>query len=203
MLPISVKLTNKKCIVVGGGKIAYRRTKTLLEAGAHITIISPELLVELRLLVEQGRVEWLARPFDDGDCIGAFLVITATNRRAVNARVAVDCQRNQLINMADDPENSNFHFPAIGRKGALSIAVSTEGTSPVLAKTIRDQVMEQFDDGFEQYMIFAKEARELILSLGFTEERKRELLKEIVDQRYIYLEAQQQFLAHLKRPFVH
>ena len=176
MLPISVNLQNKKCIVIGGGKVASRRIETLLAEGANVTVISPELLPELMTLAANEHITWLERPCDDGDCLDAFLVIAATNRKAVNERVAYDCRQHQLVNIVDDPEKSNVYFPAVGRKGLLSIAVSTEGASPVLAKNIRDLVMEQFDDEFEEYVAFVKEARTLILSMKLEERKKRTLL---------------------------
>lgn len=200
MLPISVNLQNKKCTVIGGGKVAYRRIQTLLTEGANVTVISPELLPELMTLAENEHIKWLDRPFDDGDCLGAFLVIAATNRKAVNERVAYDCHRNQLVNIVDNPEKSNFYFPAVGRKGLLSIAVSTEGASPGLAKDIRDRLMVQFDDEFEQYIAFVKEAREIILSLGLEELNKRALLKEIVDDRFLNPDLQRDLLTKLKTP---
>ena len=195
MLPISVNLQNKKCVVIGGGKVASRRIQTLLAEGANITVISPELLPELMTLAENEHIKWLGRPFDDGDCLGAFLVIAATNRKAVNERVAYDCRHHQLVNIVDQPEISNVYFPAVGRKGLLSIAVSTEGASPILAKNIRDRVMEQFDDEFEQYIAFVKETRAFILSMKLEEREKRTLLHELIDPRLLSKAEQMQFLS--------
>lgn len=197
MLPISVNLQHKKCIVIGGGKVATRRIKTLLAEGANVTVISPELLPELMTLAENEHIKWLERPFDDGDCLDAFLVIAATNRKAVNERVAYDCRPHQLVNIVDHPEKSNVHFPAVGRKGLLSIAVSTDGASPILAKNIRDRVMEQFDDEFEQYIAFVKETRALILSMKIEERTKRTLLHELIDHRLLSKAEQIQFLSRI------
>ena len=197
MLPISVNLQHKKCIVIGGGKVATRRIKTLLAEGANITVISPELLPELTILAENEHITWLERPFDDGDCLNAFLVIAATNRKAVNERVADDCRPHQLVNIVDRPEKSNVYFPAVGRKGLLSIAVSTDGASPILAKNIRDRVMEQFDDEFEEYMAFVKETRVLILSMKLEERKKRTLLHELIDHRLLSKTEQIQFLSRI------
>lgn len=149
------------------------------------------------ILAENEHIKWLKRPFDDGDCLDAFLVIAATNRKAVNERVAYDCRPHQLVNIVDDPEKSNVHFPAVGRKGLLSIAVSTDGASPILAKNIRDHVMEQFDDEFEQYIAFVKETRALILSMKVEERTKRTLLHELIDYRLLSKEEQIQFLSRI------
>lgn len=197
MLPISVELENKPCTVIGGGKVALRRVKALLAEGAKVTVISPDLLSELALLVDGVQLKWHSRPFQDGDTIGAFLVIAATNLRAVNAQIGVECNRSQLINIVDDPTGSNFYFPAIGRKGLLTVAVSTEGASPLLAKKIRDDMMRSFDDDFEHFVYFVKEARERILALGLEGAQQKRLLKEIVNDCYLDRTLQQQFLRGL------
>ena len=134
MLPISVNLQNKKCIVIGGGKVASRRIQTLLAEGANVTVISPELLPELMILEKTSILNGLGAHLMMAIVSVHFCVIAATNRKAVNERVAYDCRQNQLVNIVDNPEKSNFYFPAVGRKGLLSIAVSTEGASPILAK---------------------------------------------------------------------
>ena len=197
MLPISVNLQNKKCVVIGGGKVAFRRIQTFLAEGANVTVISPELLPELMILAKDQHIKWLERPFDAGDCFEAFLVIAATNHKEVNERIAYHCQQNQLVNIVDNPEKSNVYFPAVGRKGLLSIAVSTEGASPILAKNIRDRVMEQFDDEFEEYVAFVKEVRALILSMTLEERKKRTLLNELIDYRLLSKAEQIKFLSRI------
>lgn len=199
MLPITINLKKHKCIIVGGGKIAYRRTKTLLAEGAHLVVISPELLPELAVLVEKKRVDWLPRTFEKQDTRDAFLVVAATNKREVNAAVAQSCSPNQLINIADDPENSSFYFPAVGRRGLLSVAVGTDGASPILAKNIRNEIMSQFDETYELYFAFVKISREKILHLQIEETEKRQLLTEIVDKKYLDIRLQRAFLEQLKK----
>lgn len=199
MLPIMIKLKGQKCVIVGGGKIAYRRTMTLLAEGARIVIVSPELLPELAVLVEQKRVGWLPRAFEKQDVYDTFLVVAATNKREVNEAVAYSCSANQLINIADDPGNSSFYFPAVGKRGLLTVAVGTEGASPILAKNIRDEIMSQFDESYESYISFVKISREKILSLRVGEVEKRQLLTEIVDKKYLDDGLQKAFLEQLNK----
>lgn len=199
MLPIMIKLKGQKCVIVGGGKIAYRRTMTLLAEGARIVIVSPELLPELAVLVEQKRVGWLPRAFEKQDVHDTFLVVAATNKREVNEAVAHSCSANQLINIADDPGNSSFYFPAVGKRGLLTVAVGTEGASPILAKNIRDEIMSQFDESYESYISFVKISREKILSLRVGEVEKRQLLTEIVDKKYLDDGLQKAFLEQLNK----
>lgn len=199
MLPIMIKLKGQKCVIVGGGKIAYRRTMTLLAEGARIVIVSPELRPELAALVEQKRVGWLPRAFEKQDVHDTFLVVAATNKREVNEAVAHSCSANQLINIADDPGNSSFYFPAVGKRGLLTVAVGTEGASPILAKNIRDEIMSQFDESYESYISFVKISREKILSLRVGEVEKRQLLTEIVDKKYLDAGLQKAFLEQLNK----
>lgn len=199
MLPIMIRLKGQKCVIVGGGKIAYRRTMTLLAEEAHIVIVSPELLPELAALVEQKRVGWLPRAFEKQDVHDTFLVVAATNKREVNEAVAHSCSANQLINIADDPGNSSFYFPAVGKRGLLTVAVGTEGASPILAKNIRDEIMSQFDESYESYISFVKISREKILSLRVGEVEKRQLLTEIVDKKYLDAGLQKAFLEQLNK----
>lgn len=199
MLPIMIRLKGQKCVIVGGGKIAYRRTMTLLAEGARIVIVSPELRPELAALIEQKRVGWLPRAFEKQDVHDTFLVVAATNKREVNEAVAHSCSANQLINIADDPENSSFYFPAVGKRGLLTVAVGTEGASPILAKNIRDEIMSQFDESYEAYISFVKISREKILSLRVGEVEKRQLLTEIVDKKYLDAGLQKAFLEQLNK----
>lgn len=199
MLPITIKLKGRKCIIVGGGKIAYRRIKALLAECAHIVVVSPELLPDLLALVEQKHVDWLPRTFEEQDVHEAFLVVAATNKREVNEAVARSCSPNQLINIADDPENSSFYFPAVGKRGLLTVAVGTNGASPILAKNIRDDIMSQFDESYELYFTFVKISREKILSLQVEESEKRQLLTEIVDKKYLDAGLQKAFLKQLSK----
>lgn len=199
MLPITIKMKERKCVIVGGGKIAYRRTKTLLAEGARVAIISPEVLPELAFLVKKGYVSWLPRTFEEQDVIGAFLVVAATNERKVNKAVAHSCSANQLVNIADDPGNSSFYFQAVGRRGLLTVAVGTDGASPILAQNIRDDIMSQFDESYELYFSFVKISREKILSLQVEEGEKRQLLTEIVDKKYLDVGLQKAFLEQLNK----
>lgn len=199
MLPITIKLKGRKCVVVGGGKIAWRRAKVLLAEGADVWIVSPELLPELQDLIEAEGAEWLPRTFKEQDVLDAFLVVAATNKREVNDAVAKSCNASQLVNIADDPENSSFHFPAVGRRGLLTVAVGTDGASPILAKNIRDDIMAQFDESYEAYFEFVKISREKILSLSLGEEEKRRLLTGIVDKKYLDVDRQKAFLEQLDK----
>lgn len=141
LYPINVSISGKLCIVVGGGAVALRKTKSLLAGGAKIRVISPEAHAELQVLARHKEIEWFARDFVEGDLRGAFLVFAATNNHEVQVLIARQAEKYAvLLNSADDPQNSDFHVPAHFRRGKMLITVSTSGSSPALAKKIRQQL---------------------------------------------------------------
>jgi precorrin-2 dehydrogenase/sirohydrochlorin ferrochelatase len=144
LYPISLNISDQLCLVIGGGKVAERKVLSLLEARARVRLISPQLTARLRELAEAGQIDWLARCFQPGDLVdGPFflLVFAATDSRQVNESVAREAATaGKLVNVADAPERSSFHVPAMVRQGDLSIAVSTNGKSPALAARIRKQL---------------------------------------------------------------
>ncbi|BCM92347.1 precorrin-2 dehydrogenase [Abditibacteriota bacterium] len=136
VLPIALALENRCVLVVGGGPVAARKVAALLEAGALVTVISPELAPNF-----PAPIEYQKRRFETGDCQGFSFVFAATNAREVNRTVAADARQHQaLINDASDPENSDFHTQAIVRRGPLSISLSTEGESPVVSAHLRREI---------------------------------------------------------------
>lgn len=140
--PITLtNLRGARVVVVGGGAVAERKVRGLLDAGAAVRLISPALTAGLQALADGGAIEWHARVYQRGDLAGARLAFAATNQRAVNAQVAHDADALGLLcNVADDPQAGGFHLPAVHREPGLVVAVSTEGTSPARAKRLRDQI---------------------------------------------------------------
>jgi precorrin-2 dehydrogenase/sirohydrochlorin ferrochelatase len=130
-------LRGRRCVVVGGGRVGAEKAQGLLDCGADVVVVSPELHESLRELP----VTWRARRYRRPDLDGAFLVIAATTDRRVNTRVRDDAEAlNLLCNVADVPDLCNFILPAVHREGPIAVAVSTGGASPALAKRIRDEV---------------------------------------------------------------
>ena len=136
--PLFLDLTNQPVVVVGAGKVATRKVRTLLTAGATVTVIAPVVTAALRRL---KAVRWLRRPYQAGDLRGARLVVAATDDLAVNRKVCAEAQRRrQLVNCAAPPDAGNFIVPAIVRHGAFTIAISTGGASPAAAKALRQKL---------------------------------------------------------------
>ena len=121
--------------------MAARKVEGLLAAGANIKVISPKLTPELQLLVHSRRVAFLPRSYEEGDLENAFLVIAATDDPVVNRSVWAEAERRGcLVNVVDDPAHSNFILPAVVQRDELSIAISTGGSSPALARRLRERI---------------------------------------------------------------
>jgi precorrin-2 dehydrogenase / sirohydrochlorin ferrochelatase len=183
--PIMLKLEGKKAVVVGGGKVAERKVTGLLGTGSHITVISPNTTDELKRLASCGRIEWLEKSFSKEDLDGAFLIFAATNDNEVNQYIKMAASDQQLVTIADDPEGSDFHVPSHIQRGRLSIAVSTGGASPTLARKIREQLENQFDEGFEEYLEFLFSARQRVLKEVKNATRKRKMLSAIASREFL------------------
>ncbi len=169
-------------IVIGGGSVAARKVEGLISAGAQVKIISPALTPELQRRAEAGEVTVLPRPYQDGDLEGAYLVIAATNNAAVNEAVWQEAQRRGcLVNVVDDPQHSNFILPAVVQRGEMSIAISTGGNSPALARRLRERIEKLIGPEYGVLAELMGELRpELIASFPEGKERLQAALR-VVD----------------------
>ena len=139
--PIFVELQDRRCLVIGGGPEALRKVRGLRAAAADVTVISPKLTSELRRMLAAGEIDWLEREYQEGDVEGYEVVMVATDDGAVNAEVAAEGRRRRVwVNAADDPANCDFILPAVIRSGAITVAASTGGTSPALARRLREEL---------------------------------------------------------------
>ncbi len=157
---IFLRVSGKRCVVVGGGLVALRKVKTLIEHGAQVDIISPKVVPGLRRLVDSGRVSLLSRPYRAGDLKGAFVVIAATGDAAVNNKVANEANSEcVLVNVVDDAANSDFILPSYVRRGDVTVAVGTEGRSPALARKIRARIENELGEEYAELAILIDEVR--------------------------------------------
>ncbi|HUV04165.1 MAG TPA: bifunctional precorrin-2 dehydrogenase/sirohydrochlorin ferrochelatase [Armatimonadota bacterium] len=143
--PVNLDLKGRRCVIVGGGPIAERKAQMLLDFGAAVGVIAPELTPRLHDLAENGLVEHTAGVYMPGMLDGAFLVIAATDDRETNKAVSSEAQRlGILVNVVDDPELCTFFVPAILRRGDFIISISTSGRSPALARRVREELESRF-----------------------------------------------------------
>jgi len=147
--PVSLLIEGRLCAVIGGGKVAERKVLSLLEAGAHVRVVSPEVTPGIAQLAEEGRVEWRQAVASETDIADAFLVIAATDDREMNARIAAAAKAaGKLVNAVDQPEDCNFFVPASVRRGPILLTVSTGGGAPALAKRLRESLEAQFGPAY-------------------------------------------------------
>jgi len=158
-----VEVAARRCLIVGGGTLAARKARSLVEAGAAVTVVSPELNPELRQLAWRGALDYIARRYQYGDMSGSVLVYAATDDSALhNALRAEADERNILINVVDGPRLCSFIVPAVFSSGDLKIAVSTNGASPALARNIRDQLARLFGPEYGVALKILRAARTLV-----------------------------------------
>jgi precorrin-2 dehydrogenase/sirohydrochlorin ferrochelatase len=142
LYPIFIEAKGRRVIVIGGGHVGAEKVRGLLNAEADITVVSPELNDELRGYLDAGRIKHVARAYREDDLDDAYeWVMVATDDGAINAEVAAAGKRRGLwVNAADDPKNCDFILPAVVRKGKITLAASTSGTSPALARRLREEL---------------------------------------------------------------
>ncbi len=136
--PINLDLTDRKCLVIGGGRVAWRKVCSLRKACARVQVISPQLVPELSALVADGAIEWREKTFTADDLQGAFLVFAATDSPVVQQQIRKEADAaGILVNMVSEPARGNFHVPGHFRRGDILVSVSTGGKSPAIASRLR------------------------------------------------------------------
>ncbi|BCD04365.1 TPA: NAD(P)-binding protein [Bacillus cereus] len=200
MYPLTVRVEKKRIVVIGGGKVAGFKIIPLLKQGADIVVVSPELDANLVKLVEEKKIRWYQREYEKSDINGAFLVVAASSDAILNEKVAEDTAENQLVNVITNPESGNVHFPAAFHRGLLNIAVSTGGASPKLAKKIRDDIANKYDEAYESYLDFLYEVRIKVKELQIEKRERNILLQEVLKSIYVQNEQKRElFLQELER----
>ncbi|MFE4761438.1 NAD(P)-binding protein [Bacillus mycoides] len=200
MYPLTVRVDKKRVVVIGGGKVAGFKIIPLLKQGADIVVVSTELDANLVKLVEEKQIRWYQREYEKSDIKDAFLVVAATSDSVLNEQIAEDAAVNQLVNVITNPESGNVHFPAAIHRGLLNVAVSTGGASPKLAKKIRDDIANKYDEKYESYLDFLYEVRLKVKELQVEKRQKNILLQEVLKSIYIQSEQKRElFLQELER----
>ncbi len=189
LYPIMMSLQGKRVVVIGGGEVAERKITGLLGTGAHITVISPELVEGLEALATEGRINWIAKPFHASlmDLFpGVALIFGATDNRQVNLSIYESAgKRGILCNIADVPDLCSFIVPAVINQGDLMIAVTTGGSSPALARRIRQDLEKRFGPEYAELTKVLGELRKLILSAGAPSDENRQVFRDIVDSELL------------------
>ena len=182
--PLFADLRGKICLVVGGGAVAERKTKSLLKCQALVTVISPTLSAGLARLKDKNKIVWRSRGYTADSLRGVFLVVAATDNRAINSQVSSSCRRKGvLVNVVDVPEESNFIAPSFIEKKGLVIAISTGGRAPCLAKKIRQDLERDFIPRYGKLLDELTPLREKMKLSCSGFKKRKSALKKLIDSR--------------------
>jgi precorrin-2 dehydrogenase/sirohydrochlorin ferrochelatase len=180
--PIHLNIRNRHCLVVGGGSVAARKTETLLDCGAGVTVICPQASKKIQELAQSGSITLIKRGYRTTDLEGIFLVIGATDDQTLNQQISHDAEaRDILCNIADRPEVCNFILPSIVRRGDLVITISTSGKSPALSKHLRKNLDDQFGEEYDHFLQVMGSIRKKLLRQSHEPEAHKQLFNQLID----------------------
>ncbi|RYM05435.1 siroheme synthase [Sporolactobacillus sp. THM7-7] len=195
--PITLDIRGRTAVVAGGGRVAERKIRSLISGGASVTVFCERASGQVEKWAKSGKIIWIRRDWSESDGKEAFLVIAATNDSSVNRQIAKQAGPYQLVNVADQPELGNFHLPAVLRRGKLTVAVSTEGASPLFARQLRDDIAEILDDDVEGYLDFLFQLRKALKERRMKADERLICLKKALDPVYRDQRYQDQVLADI------
>jgi precorrin-2 dehydrogenase/sirohydrochlorin ferrochelatase len=179
-----LRLTGRRCVVVGGGEVGLEKVEGLLACDGRVVLVAPDAVPELEALAAEGSIEWVRREYRPGDLEGTFVAIAATADTDVNIRVYEDAeQRAMLVNVVDVPPLCNFILPAIVRTGPLAIAISTAGASPALAKRIKREIADAYGEPYARLAVLLNEARGWAKATLPTYQDRKDFFEGIVNGR--------------------
>ena len=179
LFPMMLDLAGRRCVVIGAGAIGEGKIQGLLATRAKLTVLAPEATSAVRQWARQGLIDFIQRAFEPGDLDGAFLVVAATSSAEVNHRIHDEARRRGVLcNVVDDPEHCDFFYPAVVRRGALQIAISTSGVSPAFARRLRQRLEAQFGEEYGAWLDRVARRREEVLRNVTDAAERRRILEE-------------------------
>ena len=180
--PVYLDVRDRTCLVVGGGAVGTRKARTLLRAGARVTVVSPEVTADLEALAEEGRVRLHRRPYAADDMMDVFLVFGTTDNRALNRKISEDARhRGILCNIADQPDRGQFVLPSVVDRGDLLISISTSGKSPALARRIRRRLENDYGDEYALMIKLLGDLRRRLLAAGHDPRGHKQKFEALLD----------------------
>ena len=178
--PINLKIDDMKVVIIGGGKVAYRKCTNFLAFNKKVLVVSNDFIEEFNEIKNQ--IEMIRDNYNEKYIKDAFVVIAATNNKEVNKHIGMYCREHgKLVNVVDDAELSNFTVPSFVKRGDLLLSVSTGGKSPSLSSKIRKDLEETYDESYEEYVDLLGEARQKIIKNTEDIKERRKKLKELLD----------------------
>lgn len=183
LFPAFLRLQKWPVLVVGGGSIAGAKIPGLLEGGAAVTVVAPEVNAQVAHWAGGGQIDWLRKSFEPSDLDGKFLVIAATSLREVNAAVFAEADKRQILcNAVDDTAHCHFYYGAVVQRGDLQIAISTNGKSPALAQRLRKELEQQFGPDYAEWLDHLGEVREQLRSNSADHDATKRRLHELASR---------------------
>ena len=180
--PIYLDVESRSCLVVGGGEVGARKVKTLLDCGGVVEVVSPEVVPWLEERIQEGVVELKGSHYEERQLDGCFLVIAATDDMELNCRIAQDAeQRGLLCNVVDYPQEGNFILPSLVQRGALTVAISTSGKSPALARQLRQDLEQRFGMEYADFLELMGAIRERLLRDSKDSRANKERFNQLVE----------------------
>src|SRR5690606_32118345 len=187
--PVFLEMEGRRALVVGGGRVAQDKVRGLLNAGAKVRVVPPEIAPELQALAAEGRIECEAHEYRASDLDGFELCFVATDDGAINATVAADARSRRIwVNAADDPKNCDFILPSVIRQGDVVLAASTGGASPALARRLREALTAFLSDDYGPLADLLREVRAEVRERGLNVDA--ETWQRAIDARFRALVAQ-------------
>src|SRR5262249_50820932 len=184
LFPLFLKLKSRRCLVVGAGSVAESKIAGLIDTGARVCVIAPKATPRIRSWARSRKIVWRQRRFRFSDLRNVFLVIAATSSTKLHQQIFRGAQRfGVLCNVVDVPELCDFYYPAVVRRGALQIPVSTAGRSPELAQRLRKKLERQFAPEYADWLASVGRAREQILANTSSAEQRKQLLHALVSEK--------------------
>lgn len=181
--PAFLNLTGKKAVVIGGGKVAERKIRSLIRAGASVTVISPVITNNINKLKDKGSLAHMRRRYRKGDLKDAFIAFACTSSAQTNTKIADDAEH--LVNVIDTPDEGNFIVPSNVKRGPLTIAISTEGASPAMSKAIRSELESLYDREFARYLKFLNTMRATALNEIKDKGKREKFLKSLGSEKIL------------------
>lgn len=167
LYPINLRITDRTCLVIGGGTVALRKIESLLLCGARVRVVSPNAVEEIPALALAGKIEWCRRGYIPGDLQGVFLAIAATDNPLVQRQISEEAAALPvLLNSVDDPATCDFQVPSSVRRKDLLITISTGGASPALARQIRIKLEQEFGWEYGVLLTLLARLREIVVCDG-------------------------------------
>lgn len=180
--PVFLDIKGRPCLVIGGGAVALRKIEGLLSAGAKVAVVSPSASKAVKGLADKGSIRLIKRKYQEGDLLGVFLVVSASNDRAVNASVYNEAKKTGvLINAADEPDKCSFIVPSIVDRDPLFFAVSTSGKAPLLAKKMRERLEGEIGEEYGVFVELIGKVRNKLLKSDIDRVKKERVIKALVN----------------------